>query len=193
MTYFTPVIIIGSWEIGYALDVQTISSEFTGYNEFGYETYNTVRSEIGELLFRLKYKQDKTVVPYIIEAIVKFIKNKDAIDIIVPVPPSKERNIQPVLLIAEELGKKLQKPVINCVKKTKNTPESKNVFNIDEKVNLSTNLYEVNRELVEGKRILLFDDIYDSGITMNSITKELYKNNSNAVFALTITKTRNSQ
>ena len=190
MINFTPIKIIGSWEIGYALDIHTINSELAGYNESGQETYVNTRSEIGELLYRLKYNADKTVIHNIIEAIVKFIKNKDAIDIIVPVPPSKERNIQPVLLIAEELGRKLEIPVINCIKKTKDTPESKNIFNIDEKVNLSTNLYEVDRKQIEGKRILLFDDIYASGVTMNSITKELYKNNANIVFVLAINKTR---
>jgi len=32
----------GSWEKGYAFDIHTISSVFTGDNEFGHPTFDTV-------------------------------------------------------------------------------------------------------------------------------------------------------
>jgi hypothetical protein len=54
----TPISLIGNWLEGFALGLHTISSEFSGYDEFGHEVFNTKRSEIGELLYRLKYKSE---------------------------------------------------------------------------------------------------------------------------------------
>lgn len=52
--------------------------------------------------------------------------------------------------------------------------------------------HEVERGEVQGRRILLFDDLFRSGATMNAITAALYDQGGAAeVFALTITRTRN--
>jgi predicted amidophosphoribosyltransferase len=52
----------------------------------------------------------------------------------------------------------------------------------------------VDRTQVQGRRILLFDDLYRSGATMNAITAALYDEGAAAdVFALTITRTRSNQ
>ena len=45
-----PKRIVGNWISGYALDVHTISSTYMGTNEFGYDVFDTKRSELGELL-----------------------------------------------------------------------------------------------------------------------------------------------
>jgi competence protein ComFC len=55
MTKFTPRKIIGKWRDGVALDLHTLSSEFIGYDEFGHARFDTVRSPIGELLYKLKW------------------------------------------------------------------------------------------------------------------------------------------
>lgn len=53
----------GRWRLGYALDLHTVSSTFLGYDDLGHATFDTRRSEIGELLYRLKYSGDQSVVP----------------------------------------------------------------------------------------------------------------------------------
>jgi hypothetical protein len=63
-----PIKIEGNREIGYALDVHTKSSQLLGYDEFGRGVFDTERSQIGELLYRLKYRSDKSVIPDIIRA-----------------------------------------------------------------------------------------------------------------------------
>jgi len=57
----------GSWDAGYVLDRHTISSTMIGYNEFGHPEFDTQRSQIGELVYRLKYKGDKSAIPLIVE------------------------------------------------------------------------------------------------------------------------------
>ncbi len=45
-----PKRISGSWDEGYVLDLHTISSTLIGHNEFGHPEFDTVRSELGELV-----------------------------------------------------------------------------------------------------------------------------------------------
>jgi predicted amidophosphoribosyltransferase len=55
-------------------------------------------------------------------------------------------------------------------------------------------LHEVDTPATQDKKILLFDDLYRSGATMNAITAALYEQGKAAeVFALTITRTRSNQ
>jgi len=75
------------------LDIHTINSTLLGYDEFGHEVFDTKRSEIGELLYRLKYKSDKTTMIAILDTVMNFLENDWRIAKnlagIVPVPPSK--------------------------------------------------------------------------------------------------------
>jgi hypothetical protein len=43
--------IAGPWDVGFTLDVHTVSAEFLGYDLDGRPLFDTLRSEIGELLF----------------------------------------------------------------------------------------------------------------------------------------------
>ena len=47
---------------------------------------------------------------------------------------------------------------------------------------------------VEGRKVLLFDDLFRSGATMNAITSALYdQGQAREVYALTLTRTRSKQ
>src|ERR1700752_2565824 len=100
-----PKEIKGAWDKGYVLDVHTISSTMIGYNEFGHPEFDTVRSELGEMLYRLKYKGDKGVIAPGVESIAGFVNNWGIHpDAIAPMPPSRQRSFQPVMAIACELA-----------------------------------------------------------------------------------------
>src|SRR6266566_5095372 len=97
---FNPKEIRGSWDRGFVLDVHTISSTMIGYNEYGHPEFDTQRSPLGEMVYRLKYRADKSVLPAIVETIVEFLANSGIqADVVVPVPPSKTRSHQPVIEI----------------------------------------------------------------------------------------------
>ena len=85
-----PKEIKGAWDQGYILDVHTISSTMIGYNEFGHPEFDTVRSQLGELIYRLKYKGDKAAIVPAVEAVAAFVNDWGIHpDAIVPMPPSK--------------------------------------------------------------------------------------------------------
>lgn len=187
--------ILGKWREGFSLDLHTLSSTFIGYDEFGHSRFDTQRSEIGELLYKLKNKEDQTSVPEIVEAVETLMKVwNPTVDILVPVPPSTQRAVQPVLVLAKAISQRLGMPLADCVMRTRDIPELKNVFDLDERAKLLEGLHAVDRSITQGKTVLLFDDLYRSGATMNAITTELYETGeATDVFALTITRTRSNQ
>ena len=115
----------GPWNEGYALDVHTRSSTFLDYDQFGHARFDTMRSPVGELLYRLKYRHDHAAVGPLVDTIESFLGKvwKPPIDAIVPVPPSVARKNQPVHLVATALSDRLKIPVCtSCVTKVKQTP-----------------------------------------------------------------------
>lgn len=116
--------LIGNWKKGFALDLHTESSIYLGVDEFGHDLYDTKRTEMGEYVYKLKYKSDLSVIPQIIEIIIKEIKGIDKMDTIVPVPPSKPRvHFKPVYEVAGALSKKTGVPFFKnaIIKQKKNT------------------------------------------------------------------------
>jgi len=120
MTEVHPKEIKGAWDQGYVLDVHTVSSTLIGHNEFGHPEFDTVRSPLGELVYRLKYRTDKTSIPAVVGAAAAFVNSWGIKpEVIVPMPPSKQRNFQPVLELAKELAGALKLPLnANSLKKT---------------------------------------------------------------------------
>jgi competence protein ComFC len=73
-------------------------------------------------------------------------------------------------------------------------PQLKNLFDLDERLKLLAGLHAIDKAATQGKGLLLFDDLYRSGATMNAITEVLYKKGkAKDVFALTVTRTRSNQ
>jgi predicted amidophosphoribosyltransferase len=193
MVVVHPQKITGNWRFGVALDFHTTSSTPIGYNEYGHMQFDTVRPEIAELLFQLKYRGDQSVAPQIIETAASFLR-QGKFDIIVPVPPSSSRRIQPVLLLANGIGAALNVPVVQCITATRPTAQLKGVTDPEERKVLLDGLFAVDPRRTANKSILLFDDLFRSGATMNAITDVLLKEGQAVrVDVLTITRTRSNK
>jgi len=190
-----PQWITGNWRWGMALDFHTTSSTPIGYNEYGHMQFDTVRPEIAELLYQLKYHGDESAAKQIIETAASFLRaQEDKFDIIISVPPSASLRIQPVLVLANGIGASLNVPVVQCITATRPTTQLKNVTDPEERRKLLDGLFAVDPQRTANKAILLFDDLFRSGATMNAITDVLLKVGRAArVDVLTITRTRRNQ
>ena len=188
-----PMKLPGPWADGYVLERQhTLTSDFVGHDSFGNPQFDTKRSELGELVFRLKNRSDKSTLDSIAETAVEFIKGwNPSFDLIVPVPPSRKRTYQPVVEIAAAIGARLSKAMnAAAVRKMAETPELKNVFDYQERLKLLQGAFEVDGSAVAGRRILLVDDLYRSGATATVVAQALLSGNAAAVHMLAMTKTR---
>src|ERR1700722_7492870 len=171
MTKINPQRIAGKWKSGVALDVHTLSSIYLGVNEHGHEVYDTTRSEIGELLYRLKYRSDMAAAKDIVAAGSTCPKpHLQKFELVGPVPPSGIRSLQPVITLAKGIGTTTMLPVVECVTLTRSATELKGVIDVGKRKELLAGLHAVDAVQTEGKRVLLFDDLFRSGSTMNAIT-----------------------
>lgn len=191
-----PTKVQGAWTAGWTLDRHTTSSTFLGYNEYGHAEYDTIRSPLGELLFQLKYRSQNKV-DQIAEVMAKFFDNKpialSRVDLIVVVPPSTVRKIQPVVQVGTAIAKELGKTFSpTAVRKTKNTPGLKNIHDAEERRELLDGAFEVDVGQVKGRGVLLIDDLYRSGATANAVTVALFSAGAARVYFLAATRTRSS-
>ncbi len=123
----------------------------------------------------------------------KIFENIKNYDKIIPVPISKkrqkERGYNQSLLIAKEIAKRMNLELLNnCLIKTKNIVEQSKL-NKDEREKNIQGAYELkNKQFINDKKILLIDDIYTTGNTVNECSKILRKGNPKEIGILTIAK-----
>ena len=80
----------------------------------------------------------------------------------------------------------------NCLIKKKNIIEQSKLNKEDRMQNIQ-GVYELrNKQLIENKKILLIDDIYTTGSTVNEISKLLKLNGINEVYIFTFLTKVNS-
>jgi predicted amidophosphoribosyltransferase len=187
----------GPWRQGFSLDLHTTSSAFVGYDEFGHEKFDTKYTDLGERLNRLKYKNDDSVLDSIVATAVGFVrKRRWDVQFLVPAPPSKSRNRQPVIMIANAMAASLSIPCVVALRKHGSAPELKNVVDYTQRIKLLEGALKLSAASTKLKhsRVLLLDDLWRSGATLNAAAGLLKDKAGVAdVFALTITKTRSNR
>ncbi|PIT04029.1 amidophosphoribosyltransferase [Bradyrhizobium nitroreducens] len=186
----------GNWKSGKAYDLHTVSSTHLGTDESGHDRFDNTRSEMGELVYQLKYKGDKSKVQQIV-TLLDDIKGIEGFDFIIPIPPTKKnRPVQPVELIAEALGARRKVAVAVGALTNSGNEELKGITDpiarkelLDEALKL-----DASQGRFRGRKVLLVDDLYRSGSTLRVATDLLYKEGEAAqVSVLTMTKTRSNR
>jgi competence protein ComFC len=184
----------GNWDKGWALDLHTLHSIKLADGKF-----DTTYTFLGNALNKLKYWKDRSFIPAIIDAATEFINSEEykeyftSIDVIIPGPPSDtSRSFQPVYELAKLLSSRIGKPIdTEYLIKLKSTSQLKGIEDPDKRKEILKNAFDLQNNNYENKNILLFDDLFRSGSTLEEITNVLkHKGKVNKIFILTITKTR---
>lgn len=183
----------GNWRKGLAYDVHTLSSTYLGPDEYGHDRWDNTRSEMGQLVYQLKYKNDRSTIPKIVDLITKKIKGIEKFDLIIPIPSTnKNRSYQPVEEIAKELGRRKRVKVRSLLTKKAGGAELKNIDDAREREELLKGRISTSGEHdISSQKVLLLDDLYRSGTTLSVATDVLYNDAKvDSVSVLTMTKTR---
>jgi len=184
----------GNWDKGWALDLHTVHSIllFDGH-------FDTVRTQIGEYLYKLKYRNQKEFAKIIADSSEELFESPlvkeivKSVDVILPVPASDTSRIfQPVNELAIEFGRKLNVRVDpDYLFKTRQTSQLKSEDDKNARAKILSGAFDVQNLNYQYKNILILDDLFRSGSTLTEITKTLKeKGKVGKVFVLTITKTR---
>ncbi len=150
--------------------------------------------EVKRLIYKFKFRKKK----YIAQTLGALMADKylecdmDA-DIIVFVPMAdsevKKRGFNQAELLANEVGERLNMPVLPALVKIKDTSEQKRLKNNGRAKNLE-GAFACIFEHVKDRRVLLVDDIFTTGATANECAKTLLKAKARSVTVLTAAVTR---
>lgn len=173
----------GPWECGWSLGFH---SSFSGAE--------WQRTGVGSLAYRLKYQRDRSVLEPLVREALNLLEEHPELsrfDAVVPVPPSVRRDFDHVAAFAEALGKALVIPVLKAVTKERATEPQKEFRTLAQKRRNVAGAFRADRT-VAARRVLLIDDLFDSGATLGEIAQTMRRAGARAVLVLTMTRTIHS-
>ena len=173
----------GPWQAGWALGFH---SRYAGGD--------WSRSGVGELAFRLKYRGERGALEPLVQQAAELCRAHPElvqVDGLVPVPPSTGRALDPVTEFAAALGERLARPVWPLLVKTRRTAPQKEMRSLAQKRANVAGAFAVRGE-ARAKRLLVVDDLYDSGATLEEVSRVLRAAGAACVCVLTLTRTIHS-
>jgi competence protein ComFC len=184
-----PEHIDGPWIDGFVLDRHVLSSRPIGY--LGeHMQFETTRSPLGELVYQLKYRSGKP--DDIVETAVAFVTERwgGVVDCVVPPPPSLHRTKQPAVVIAEGIAAHFGVSALPAATiKATATQQMKNVP-LHERGPLLSAAIEAGSDSVESQRVLLVDDLWETGSTLRRVAEVLGQMGASEIRALAMTRTK---
>lgn len=115
-------------------------------------------------------------------------------DLLMPVPlhPSRlrEREFNQSLLLADQMNRRLRLPLsyTNLVRHRQTAPQT-NLSRVERRKNLRRAFAVVRPDEIAGRRILLVDDVYTTGTTVNECAKALRRAGAADVYVWTLART----
>ncbi len=147
-----------------------------------------------EALCLFKYRGNVSLAPTLARLMIDRLPPLDPVDLIMPVPLHsrrlREREFNQSLLLADLVGRHLHLPVscTNLLRTTPSQPQTRLSWK-DRLRNLHKAFSLRRPDAIVDKRILLIDDVYTTGTTVNECAKALRKAGSGDVYVLTLART----
>lgn len=160
-----------------------------GYFGFYFE------DRLREVLHAFKFNGRKDVGRHLVSLVRKKILSfSDTFDCIVPIPVSKrrlkERGFNQSFIISEEIARMTDKPLYHAVLyKIKDTKDQYTLSREERKKNIKGVFAVYDKSSIEGKRVLLVDDLFTTGATAQHASKILMQSNTREVVLFALART----
>ncbi|MFP3153671.1 ComF family protein [Lachnospiraceae bacterium ZAX-1] len=147
------------------------------------------KGAVKESIYRFKYGNRREYAVYYGHEIVRrygaWIRNQN-IEAIIPIPlhqkRKRQRGFNQAELLAREIGRSMEIPVYtDLLKRIKNTKPQKQLNDAERKNNLKK-AFKISPNKVQLNHILLVDDIYTTGSTIDGAAKELIRGGTTCVY-----------
>ena len=148
---------------------------------------------VREAIHQLKYKRLKTMAAPLGQLLAEYINtNSLPADALIPVPlhpkRTRERGYNQALLLAREISKKSHIPIIDdMLIRQKNTASQARTTSAIERRNNVQDAFAY-REKLDGRKILLIDDVCTTGATIDACAVVLKEAGADEVWGLTISR-----
>jgi len=162
------------------------------------------------LIQSFKYKSVKSLAPVLSELLIKYFNSLNPLatrdlakpdkfyilnpsTIVVPIPlhprRERERGFNQAKLITKNLVEKLNLEFCDALVRLKNTKSQAQARDTEERAKNVKDCFKIiHPELVKEKNIILVDDVFTSGATINEAVKILKQNGAKKILALVIAK-----
>ena len=169
----------GPWNAGWALNKHMLRSTYLGDDEYGHARFESVRTDVGEATYQLKYRQDWGQAQHLARALLDHVVPKlTEIGFIVPMPASTARARQPVTEVAQALGALSGIPVFpDLLRKASNGKSLKDLQTKEEKIEAIGDSFTVH-DTIQGTgpwNVLVVDDLFHTGASMQAACAALRK------------------
>ena len=151
------------------------------------------RGEMKKTMYRFKYGNRRSYARYFAQEAIRVYGDwirQQRIDVIVPVPmfwkKQRRRGYNQAESFGKELSRLLEIPLeTKLVQRVKDTIPQKELGETERKNNLE-NAFQIKKNIVQYKYILLVDDIYTTGSTVEAVARELFQKGVREIFVLSI-------
>ena len=148
-------------------------------------------SNVGNAIHRSKYENSGDFPDFLLKLALKAFRKtfgNQQFDLIVYVPPTHSGDL--VKNFAVKFASVLKLPISHNLLKTRETDEQKVFQNAySKKDNIAGAFDYAKPEEIKNKKIILIDDIFDSGATIKEIGRVLTKYGADMIVPITIAKT----
>ena len=158
-------------------------------------SWGIYENTLKKCLHIVKYKRKKYILSLFTDLIVDFSRKygiTDHIDIITFVPLHEStlevRAFNQAYLIAKAVAGGYKIPVIKLLDKTKSTTPQYNLTKRERTQNIKGAFKVRHISAIRQKRILIVDDIYTTGSTINECARMLHKRGARAIYGFTLAR-----
>lgn len=145
-------------------------------------------------ILKFKFNNKKYLYKSLSEELVRGLKKyADLFDCIVYVPTSLnryfERGYNQSKLIAKFIANELNKPLVTFTLFKRKDNKKQSELNANDRISNVENVYKVlNENVIYGRNVLLVDDIYTTGATVNECSKVLKLSGAKSIIVATIAR-----
>ena len=156
-------------------------------------SFGFYEDELRELIHLFKYGRVQTLAKPLGGLLASALPRERSFDVIVPMPlywrKRWQRGFNQAALLARAISRRTNVPVINALRRVKDTAAQAGLTNAKRRLNVSGAFRAKTTTVLSGKKVLLIDDVMTTGATAASCARALKAAGASQVTLLTLART----
>lgn len=155
-------------------------------------SFGFYEAELRELIHLYKYGRIRTLASPLGKLLARSLPRDQAFDVIIPMPlhwrKRWQRGFNQSELLAREISRRTNTPIVNALRRIRNTPAQAGLTSAKRRQNVSGAFQAKKRAAIDGRRVLLIDDVMTTGATAASCARALQRAGARQVTLLTLAR-----